>query len=143
MIQVSRIHYLERGDKVLVMDRLNGRWLMLSAAYRPILPLLGTDRNKIYHAKLKDQVEQLENLLVSRGIGHAEPHRSNGLNTVILKLTKACNLACSYCYDFEPEDPLVIWNTIWHWMPSARPLIFVRERSILFYMEVNPCWSGP
>jgi uncharacterized protein len=104
VIHLSRIHCLERGDKVLVMDRLNGRWLMLSAAYRPILPLLGTDRNKIYHAKLKDQVEQLENLLVSRGIGHAEPHRSNGLNTVILKLTKACNLACSYCYDFEPED---------------------------------------
>ena len=40
--------------------------------------------------------------LKEQGIGYAQwrpPH--DPLNTVILKLTNACNLACTYCYDHE------------------------------------------
>ncbi len=37
------------------------------------------------------------------GVPHSE-RQFNTLNTIILKLTNACNLACSYCYDYEKME---------------------------------------
>ncbi|MET0635659.1 MAG: radical SAM protein [Chitinophagaceae bacterium] len=101
---ITRLHYLERKDKLMVIDRITGRWMMFSQSVGSILPLVGTPVGIIEEPHVQNMVTELTKLLTDHGIGIRSPKKNNGLNTVILKLTKACNLACTYCYDFEPED---------------------------------------
>ena len=103
-IQLERIHYLIRNDKVLVIDRITGRWVMLPREVEIILPLVGNDLAFLQNQNIKDRLSELNQILTERGIGIDLPKVNEELNTVILKLTKACNLACTYCYDYEPED---------------------------------------
>jgi uncharacterized protein len=103
-IQVDRIHFLKRSDKVLVIDRITGRWVMFPQEIELLLPLVGTDTQFISEPKIAKNVLDLTKILQERGIGIDAPFHNETLNTVILKLTKACNLACTYCYDFEHED---------------------------------------
>lgn len=104
VIEVERIHYLKRSDKILVIDRITGRWVMFPQEIEAILPLVGIDTQLISEPKIAKNVFDLTKILQEKGIGIAAPPVNETLNTVILKLTKACNLACTYCYDFEQED---------------------------------------
>ncbi len=100
---LTRIATLERGSKLLVMDRVTGRSVYVPKASRRLLGLLGTEEHR-----LPPQVASLRRNLVTElagyGIGGAVPPRAEALNTLILKLTNACNYACTYCYDYEPEE---------------------------------------
>jgi len=103
-IALDRIHYLRRSDKTLVIDRITGRWVMFPQEAEEILPLVGHNSAFINEPRLAKSVSDLTRILEDRGIGIDTPFVNETLNTVILKLTKACNLACTYCYDFEQED---------------------------------------
>ncbi|MEM9001687.1 MAG: radical SAM protein [Bacteroidota bacterium] len=103
-LDLGRVHYLERGNKELIIDRINGRWVMLPHGASVLLPLINLPQGSVSNLDLQDRVNQLTQILTNRGIGSANAVEHNSLNTVILKLTKACNLGCTYCYDFEHED---------------------------------------
>ncbi|HWL37214.1 MAG TPA: radical SAM protein [Frankiaceae bacterium] len=83
------------------MDRVSGRWVTLAAATKPLLPLLSAPAGALPDG-VRTQVRELRDLLSANGIGvlGSERHFSE-LTTLILKLTNACNYACTYCYDFE------------------------------------------
>ena len=100
---VSRFGVLDRGSTMLVMDRVTGRSVFMPRESAPLLRLLASERTELPEAlqPLRDGV--LDELAV-HGLG-VEPERSAGaLNTVILKLTTACNYACTYCYDKESDE---------------------------------------
>ncbi|WP_340202419.1 radical SAM/SPASM domain-containing protein [Ascidiimonas sp. W6] len=104
VIDLDRIHHLERGSKELIIDRINGKWVMLPKGVSALLPVLSMNPDTLSNQRLKDSSRQLSDILLKQGIGSTMPLQHETLNTVILKLTKACNLGCSYCYDFEKED---------------------------------------
>lgn len=97
----ARIRAIEHADSVLVMDRVSGAWLTLDARVSPFLPLLAADRRDV-PAHLQVGVAELRGLLLEHRVGLRWSERHFGkLNTLIVKLTNACNYACAYCYDFE------------------------------------------
>lgn len=97
----ARVRALPRQDCLLVIDRVSGRWLTLDRAKRPLLALLGARESDLPESVL-GPVRDLRALLVEHEIGvPGSERRFDQLNTVILKLTNACNFACTYCYDFE------------------------------------------
>jgi uncharacterized protein len=97
----ARIRVLERGDSLLVMDRVSGAWLAVGAEEKPLLPLVPADSRDL-PGNLRKPVASLKELLVEHEVGVPDSERHfESLNTIILKLTNACNYACTYCYDFE------------------------------------------
>jgi uncharacterized protein len=103
----SRVHVLPRGENVLVMDRLTGRWVMFSGELHSKLLLLGVQDRTDLPDVLRAELREISAILMEKKIGTGEPRRFNTLNTLIIKLTKACNLACQYCYDYEIGDKAV------------------------------------
>ena len=102
---LSRIRLLPRGNKLLAMDRVSGRWALLPEEERGLLELLGATRSECLPAPLGNLVEELRENLIKQGIGVVgEGCDFSGLTTVIVKLTNACNLACAYCYDYERSE---------------------------------------
>lgn len=99
----ERIAVLERGSKLLVMDRFTGRSVFTPKSSRQALRLLGTDEDRL-PPEVAGVRRNLKAELAKYGIGGPLPARSDTLNTLILKLTNACNYACTYCYDYEPEE---------------------------------------
>src|SRR4051812_16994007 len=97
----SRLRLLDRGTHTLVMDRVSGHWLTIESESVPLVQLVAT-RDELLPEPVRVPVADLRALLLEHGVGATGGERHfGGLNTVILKLTNACNLACSYCYDFE------------------------------------------
>jgi uncharacterized protein len=89
---------------MLVMDRVSGRWVTLDARFEPLLRLLAAPGGAIPES-LRPRLHELAALLRERSIGIPETERRFGaLSTIIIKLTNACNLACTYCYDFERSE---------------------------------------
>ena len=104
----SRIRLLPRGNMVLVMDRVSGRWVLLPEEQRGLVELLGAARPESLPAPLCNVVEELRENLTKQGVGVAgQAQDFSDLTTVIIKLTNACNLACAYCYDFEKSEKAV------------------------------------
>lgn len=100
--QSERVRHLTRAGGELLIDRLSGAWVMLDARDAPLIPLLASPAAVPTDSPLHGRLQQLHQRLEAQGVGHARvrpPHEA--LNTVILKLTNACNLACTYCYDHE------------------------------------------
>ena len=92
-------------ERLLLMDRENGRWGFIPADAQPLVELLNVDG-----ADLPEDVrfkrDSLASDLLDLGLGRLPYMTPPDLNTVILKLTKACNYACTYCYDMEPDDKI-------------------------------------
>ncbi len=86
------------------MDRVSGRWLLLASDAEPLLRLLPHSAEEI--PKLyKNSVNELRRILIDKGLGIEGSERIfTAFNTIILKLTSACNLACAYCYDYEQKE---------------------------------------
>lgn len=100
----SRVQLLPRRDKILVMDRVSGRWVLLPEEQRGLVELLGAPWAAL-PASLHGVVGELRDNLIKQAVGVAGPARDfSELTTVIIKLTNACNLACAYCYDFETTE---------------------------------------
>lgn len=102
----SRLSILPVNDQqALLIDRGNGKWVYIPKDNIPLVQLLEADE-----AALPDAVLERRNALAwelfEMGLGGASWATPRDLNTVILKLTKACNYACTYCYDLEPEDEM-------------------------------------
>lgn len=97
----SRVRALPRNKSLLVMDRLSGAWLTLQGDAASLFPLLAAEPADL-PSTLVPKLEKLTELLLEHRVGApgSERHFSD-LNTIILKLTNACNHACRYCYDFE------------------------------------------
>lgn len=103
-VDPDRLRVLPREDCLLVMDRLSGRWVTIDPALQPLLSLLGLALSRVPEA-LREPTRQLQQLLLSRSVGvPGSEARFDALNTVIIKLTNACNLACAYCYDHERSE---------------------------------------
>ena len=100
----DRVHVRRYGDRLLVIDRANGRWIGLDHREGRMLPLLKLGPGVIAHAAIGARLEELRQLLVDNDIGVSDGADPTRLNTIILKLTKRCNIACAYCYDFENGD---------------------------------------
>lgn len=106
---LSRVHALPRGGKLLVMDRLSGRWLFLPNDCLSLLRLLscratGLDPSLLIKPSLLTKMDEIRKLLVEHEVGVPSRRTFDGFNTLIIKLTKACNIACTYCYDWEHGD---------------------------------------
>ncbi|KFA90151.1 radical SAM/SPASM domain-containing protein [Archangium violaceum] len=99
----SRLSALRRGEKLLVMDRETGRSAYIPASSEPLLKLLALPAERLT-PELETLRTRVAGELRAQGIGAGSSPEPRHLNTVILKLTSACNYACTYCYDFEPED---------------------------------------
>ncbi|GAA1871173.1 radical SAM/SPASM domain-containing protein [Myceligenerans crystallogenes] len=94
----GRVHAQVRGDSLLLMDRVSGRWSAVPRHWADVLPLTVTARD----AATSPAASALREHMIEHDIGTRGGDRSFGrLNTLIVKLTAACNHACSYCYDFE------------------------------------------
>jgi uncharacterized protein len=99
---LARIRVLPRGQHLLVMDRVSGKWITLAREHAPFLKLLGASQAACLAPEVRQRVEQMGRLLLDNRIGvSGTERRFDTLNTVIIKLTNACNLACAYCYDYE------------------------------------------
>jgi uncharacterized protein len=98
----SRVATLRRGDKVMVMDRSTGRSVYVKAD-EDVLKLIATGEERL-PPELTATRRQAIAELADQGIGVSRPPRFESLNTLILKMTNACNYACTYCYDYEPEE---------------------------------------
>ncbi|MFJ6757067.1 MULTISPECIES: radical SAM protein [unclassified Streptomyces] len=104
----SRVRALPRGDYLLVMDRVSGRWMTVDTPTGQLLPLVASSPHQLPQ-QVRGAVGQLRELLLDRGIGViGAERRFEQLNTVILKLTNACNYACTYCYDYETFERAVV-----------------------------------
>jgi uncharacterized protein len=83
------------------MDRVSGAWLTIDGELAPLLPLVPANSDDV-PARLRGHVSALKELLIEHRVGLPDSERHfESLNTIILKLTNACNYACTYCYDFE------------------------------------------
>lgn len=97
----ERIRLLPRGRRVLVMDRRSGRWVAVDRDAAPLVQLAATPASALPE-RLRSPISDTRRMLMGAGVGvpASERHFSD-LNTVILKLTNACNFGCTYCYDYE------------------------------------------
>jgi uncharacterized protein len=100
----SRFGVLDRGSTILVMDRQTGRSIFMPRESAPMLRLLASAPDELPDA-LRPVREQVLDELAGHGIGIEPKPRVGSLNTLILKLTTACNYACTYCYDDDAEAP--------------------------------------
>lgn len=92
-------------QRSLVIDRGNGKWAMVEAAATPLVRLLAVDEDRLPEMVALRR-DQLVHQLDAAGLGGRRYFTPPDLNTIILKLTKLCNYACSYCYDLEPDDKI-------------------------------------
>lgn len=107
------------GDRSLVIDRGNGRWALIDAEATPLVRLLAVDAARL-PGTVALRRDRLAEDLETAGLGGRRYFTPPDLNTVILKLTKLCNYACSYCYDLEPDDRI-------EHMPPQMAVAVVRE----------------
>jgi uncharacterized protein len=103
-VDLSRIHILPRGDKLLLMDHRSGKWVYLPIAYEGAVRLLNMHSIEGLSPHVREMLINLRKLLVKQGIGTGTKRNFDAFNTLILKITKACNIACAYCYDWEAGD---------------------------------------
>jgi uncharacterized protein len=101
---VARVHFLRRGGKLLAMDRRSGKWLFLPAEYEAAVRLLAAESVEALPARWRVLSGALRDLLERHQIGTPSERSFDSFNTLILKLTKACNIGCAYCYDWESGD---------------------------------------
>ena len=100
-IQLNRIRVKRYGSQLFIADKLSGRWL-----YSP------TELESLFLSNSKDcskqRIDALQ-LMSSSGIGFDVPkHDFGDLKMLIIKLTNACNLGCSYCYDYEKQEKATV-----------------------------------
>lgn len=115
----ARVQTREISDTILVMDRWNGRWALLRAndalALRSVLEHPGwagpEEHQSSSHSMARSAA--LRTALRAAGLGAQLVPPPTHLNTLVLKLTKACNYACAYCYDMEHVD------TVGHMKPEV------------------------
>jgi uncharacterized protein len=93
------------SERILLIDRENGRWGYVPADNQPLVQLLSVEGSRLPDA-VRLKRDTLAGDLLDLGLGRVEYSTPPDLNTVILKLTKACNYACAYCYDLEPDDKI-------------------------------------
>jgi uncharacterized protein len=103
MSQWGSLSLLPLGEKAMVMDRSNGKWAMVEAAAIPLLRLLPFEEAAI-PSDLAPARDALTSSLAAAGLGNGAFRPRRAFNALILKLTKACNFRCGYCYSTEPED---------------------------------------
>jgi uncharacterized protein len=102
-MDMARIGVLDRGDRLLVMDRWTGRSVFLNSDRSNYLKLAATPEHELPQP-LRNLRRRVVEELADHGLGTAEPRRPGDLNTIILKLTNACNYGCTYCYDYESDE---------------------------------------
>lgn len=86
-----------------MMDRRSGKWLFLPVEYEAAVRLLGAELETLPVEWRATAIETRE-LLQQHQIGIPSERTFGSFNTLILKLTKACNIGCTYCYDWERGD---------------------------------------
>jgi uncharacterized protein len=92
-------------EQTLVIDRGNGKWVLTPAENTRFVQLLNAPAQALPGPALERR-DRLANEFYGLGLGIQSYGTPKDLNTIILKLTKACNYACSYCYDMEPDDKI-------------------------------------
>jgi uncharacterized protein len=102
-MDTARIGILARRDRLLVMDRWTGRSVFLDSDRGDYLKLAATPAQELPQPLLTTRMKVIEEL-AEHGLGAEERRRPGDLNTIILKLTNACNYGCTYCYDYESDE---------------------------------------
>lgn len=87
------------------MDRGNGKWVFTPSENVPFIQLLNADAEKLPEWAVARR-DRLADDFYALGLGGLDYATPGDLNTIILKLTKACNFGCTYCYDLEPDDEI-------------------------------------
>jgi uncharacterized protein len=94
--ETKRVHFRVVGTSVLVMDRWNGRWACIRRS----------DADALDAPDAQDAESPVVLALKEAGIWGEVRAAPCELSTLVLKLTKACNYACAYCYDREYDDSM-------------------------------------
>ena len=98
-----RVSLLELREVALLMDRDNGKWATIPAGLVPVARLLPAPGYSLPEPA-RSARNQLARELEAAGLTGGTTRSHENLTTLIVKLTNACNYACSYCYDREDED---------------------------------------
>ena len=100
----ARLRVLPIDDRLLVIDRVSGRWVYLDASDLAVLELLATEPADLPDG-VRASVQDMRKMLLADGVGERRSEkRFADLTTLIVKVTSACNLACTYCYDYDSEE---------------------------------------
>lgn len=93
-------------ERCLVIDRTNGKWVYLPADSIPLVQLLGVEPSDLPE-NLACSRNELAARLDEVGLGGRPYAAPNDLNSLILKVTKACTYDCAYCYDHFPGESVI------------------------------------
>jgi uncharacterized protein len=96
---------LPLGDKALVMDRSNGKWVLVGADAVPLVRLLPFEESAI-PPDLRPRRAEILRAFSAAGLGAGPYVPRRAFNALILKLTTACSFRCAYCYSTEPHGAL-------------------------------------
>jgi uncharacterized protein len=103
--ELRSLSLLPLGEKALVMDRANGKWVMVAADAAPLVRLLPFEEAAV-PPDLRPRRAEMLRALAAAGLGSAPYVPRRVFNALILKLTTACNFRCAYCYSTEPHGAL-------------------------------------
>ena len=99
-----RIRVLPRQSKFLIMDQISGLWGLCDREFEALLHQL-PEQGSVAIREHAPHVDAFRRSLTHSGLGvPGREKQFSDLNTLILKLTNACNLACTYCYDYEQHE---------------------------------------
>jgi uncharacterized protein len=102
-MHTESLSLLSLGEKALVMDRSNGKWAMVAAEAVPLVRLLPFGEEAV-PPDLRPRCDGLRRAFAASGVGSGAYTPGRAFSVLILKLTKACNFRCGYCYSTEPDD---------------------------------------
>jgi len=99
------------GEKVLLWDPPTGSWCFLDGKVLPVVEGLRSLCEEGRWEEIPDNALPILETLHQRGLVARDErwvwsprwfaHHENKVNTIILKVIGACNLGCTYCYDFN------------------------------------------
>ncbi len=105
------------GDQVLLWDPTTGSWCFVGREALPLIEglryLCDEDSTVQSIESLPDAARKLLDEFVACGLVAENgryswsknffAHHENKVNTIILKVVGACNIGCTYCYDFDGQ----------------------------------------
>jgi len=131
----SRLSILPVADEhLLVIDRENGKWVYVPRENLPLLQLLAADDSAL-PTEVRSRRNDLAWELVHNGLGMRPWSTPEDLSCIILKVTKACNFACAYCYEMEPGDAV-------EHMPLSLAFQALREALVLAPRQLGVILHG-
>ncbi|MGF7072879.1 radical SAM protein [Mucilaginibacter sp. R-33] len=109
----KNIRFKSYDSKHLIFDPFTGSWAFVSDITKERIRIIKCLLEDFKERELDSNAITLLEILYKNGLASKDgkfswasnklDHSKNKVNTIILKMVGYCNLACSYCYDFDEE----------------------------------------